>query len=71
MELSNLTLLSGETFEENVLGAVAWRQRGDATFQSALLHDFDMVVLLLHEEQETERINPIALPLISGRNRYM
>ncbi|MEK3900918.1 MULTISPECIES: nucleotidyltransferase-like protein [unclassified Paenibacillus] len=56
MELSNLTLLSGETFEENVLGAVAWRQRGDATFQSALLHDFDMVVLLLHEEQETERI---------------
>lgn len=30
--------------------------RGDATFQSALLHDFDMVVLLLHEEQETERI---------------
>lgn len=56
MELSNLNLLSGATFEENVLGAVAWRQRGDATFQSALLHDFDMVVLLLHDEQETERI---------------
>jgi hypothetical protein len=56
MELSNLTLLSGETFDENVLGAVALRQTGNAPFQSALLHDFDMVVLMLHEEQEKERI---------------
>lgn len=56
MELSNLTLLSGETFDENVLGAVALRQMGKAPFQSVLLHDFDMVVLMLHEEQEKERI---------------
>lgn len=56
MELSNLTLLSGETFDENVVGAVALRQVGNAPFQSALLHDFDMVVLMLHEEQEKERI---------------
>ncbi|WP_238653002.1 nucleotidyltransferase-like protein [Paenibacillus piscarius] len=56
MELSNLTLLSGETFDENVLGAVAWRRRGEDTFQSALLHDYDMVILMLYEEQETERI---------------
>lgn len=56
MELSNLTLLSGETFDENVLGAVALRQQGNASVQSALLHDFDMVVLMLHEEQEKERI---------------
>ncbi|MNC30036.1 hypothetical protein D3C75_783070 [compost metagenome] len=56
MELSNLTLLSGETFDENVLGAVALRQKGNAPFQSALLHDFDMVVLMLHEEQEKERV---------------
>ena len=56
MELSNLTLLSGETFDESVLGAVALRQMGNAPFQSALLHDFDMVVLMLHEEQEKERL---------------
>ncbi|MNI29525.1 hypothetical protein D3C73_833450 [compost metagenome] len=56
MELSNLTLFSGETFDESVLGAVALHQTGNAPFQSALLHDFDMVVLMLHEEQEKERI---------------
>ncbi|WP_187355544.1 nucleotidyltransferase-like protein [Paenibacillus tengchongensis] len=56
MELSNLTLMSGETFDENVLGAVAVRQQGNAPFQSALLHDFDVVVLMLHEEQEQARI---------------
>ncbi|WP_162551318.1 nucleotidyltransferase-like protein [Paenibacillus tepidiphilus] len=56
MELSNLTLMSGETFDDNVLGAVALRQQGKAPFQSALLHDYDMVVLMLHEEQERERI---------------
>lgn len=56
MELSNVTLLSGETFNENVLGAVALREKGNTSFQSALLHDFDMVVLVLHEEQEKERI---------------
>lgn len=55
MELSNLTLLSGETFDENVLGAVTLRQQGNAPFQSALLHDFDMVVLMLHEDEEKER----------------
>lgn len=55
MELSNLTLLSGETFDENVLGAVTLRQKGNAPFQSALLHDFDMVVLMLHEDEEKER----------------
>ncbi|GGG11373.1 hypothetical protein GCM10010912_64690 [Paenibacillus albidus] len=55
MELSNLTLLSGETFDESVLGAVALRQSGNAPIPSALLHDFDMVVLMLHEE-EKERI---------------
>lgn len=56
MELSNVTLLSGETFDENVLGAVALRQKENTPFQSALLHDFDMVVLVLHEEQDTDRI---------------
>lgn len=56
MELSNVTLLSGETFNENVLGGVALREKGNTPFQSALLHDFDMVVLVLHEEQEKERI---------------
>lgn len=56
MELSNLTLISGETFDDNVLGAVALRQQGNAPFQSALLHDFDMVVLMLHEEQDKERM---------------
>ncbi len=56
MELSNLTLFSGETFDESVLGAVALHQTGNTPFQSALLHDFDMVVLMLHEEQEKERI---------------
>lgn len=55
MELSNLTLLSGETFDDSVLGAVAWRQHGNAPFQSALLHDFDLVILMVHEEQEKER----------------
>ncbi|MEK4060774.1 MULTISPECIES: nucleotidyltransferase-like protein [Paenibacillus] len=55
MELSNLTLLSGETFDENVLGAVTLRRKGNAPFQSALLHDFDMVVLMLHEDEEKER----------------
>lgn len=56
LSLSNVTLLSGETFEENVLGAVALRQEGSTPFQSALLHDFDMVVLVLHEEQDLEHI---------------
>ncbi|MFC3749860.1 nucleotidyltransferase-like protein [Paenibacillus sp. GCM10012306] len=56
MELSNLTLLSGETFDDSVLGAVAFRRKGNAPFQSALLHDFDMVVLMLHEGQEKERL---------------
>lgn len=56
MELSNVTLLSGETFDENVLGAVVLRQNGDIPFQSALLQDFDMVVLVLHEEQDREHI---------------
>ncbi|WP_249900730.1 nucleotidyltransferase-like protein [Paenibacillus sp. PK3_47] len=55
MELSNLTLISGETFDDNVLGAVALRGQGEAPFQSALLHDFDMVVLMLHEEEDKER----------------
>ncbi|WP_019908436.1 nucleotidyltransferase-like protein [Paenibacillus sp. HW567] len=56
MELSNLTLFSGEMFDDNILGAIALRQEGNAPFQSALLHDFDMVVLMVHEEQEEERI---------------
>ncbi len=56
MELSNVTLLSGETFDENVLAAIALRQVGNTPFQSALLHDFDMVVLMLHEDQDKERI---------------
>lgn len=56
MELSNVTLLSGETFDENVLGAVTLRRNGNNPFQSALLNDFDMIVLVLHEEQEKERI---------------
>lgn len=34
MELSNVTLLSGETFEENVLGAVALRQKGVLLFKA-------------------------------------
>lgn len=56
MELSNLTLLSGETFDENVLGAVALRRNGNAPYQSVLLHEFDMVVLMLHAELEQQHI---------------
>lgn len=32
------------------------RQNGDIPFQSALLQDFDMIVLVLHEEQDREHI---------------
>lgn len=34
MELSNLTLLSGETFDESVLGAVALRQKVTLRFRA-------------------------------------
>lgn len=54
MELSNLTLLNGEAFDESVLGAVTVPQQGDTSFQNAVLHDFDMVVLMLHSKQENE-----------------
>lgn len=56
MELSNLTLISGETFDESVLGVVVLRQQGSSPFQSALLHEYDMVVLMLHDGQDKERI---------------
>ncbi|WP_191089583.1 nucleotidyltransferase-like protein [Paenibacillus spiritus] len=52
MELSNLTWLSGEAFDENALGAALLRRQGSSSSQSALLHDFDMVILVLHEELE-------------------
>ncbi len=52
MELSNLTLLSGETFDESVLGVVALRQQSSTSFQSALLHDYDMIVMMLHDDVE-------------------
>ncbi|SEU25089.1 nucleotidyltransferase-like protein [Paenibacillus sp. NFR01] len=55
MELSNLTLTSGEIFDRNVLGAVALRQMDQPPAQSALLHDFDMVVLMLHADKYNER----------------
>jgi len=55
MELSNLTLMSGDTFDESVLGVVALRQQ-NTSFQSALLHDYDMVVLMLHDEIDKNRI---------------
>ncbi|WP_410512326.1 nucleotidyltransferase-like protein [Paenibacillus sp. BR2-3] len=48
--------MSGETFDESVLGVVTLRQQGNSPFQSALLHDYDMVVLMLHDELEKERI---------------
>lgn len=54
MELSNVTMLSGETFDENVLGAVSLRPKENTPFQSALLHDFDMVLLVLYEDQDKE-----------------
>ena len=56
MELSNLTLMSGETFDESVLGVVTLRQQGNNPYQSALLQEYDMVVLMLHDELDKERI---------------
>ncbi|MDQ0196692.1 nucleotidyltransferase-like protein [Paenibacillus wynnii] len=56
MELSNLTIISGETFDESVLGVVTLRQQGNIPFQSALLHEYDRLVLMLHNELEKERI---------------
>ncbi|MCL6604573.1 MAG: hypothetical protein K6T94_17045 [Paenibacillus sp.] len=55
MELSNLTLMSGETFDESVLGVVTLRRQGNTSFQSALLQEYDMVVLMLHEVEGQER----------------
>lgn len=56
MELSNLTLLNGESFDESVLGVVVLRPQGSAPFQSALLQEYDMVVVMLHEGQDKGRI---------------
>ncbi|WP_157794032.1 nucleotidyltransferase-like protein [Paenibacillus donghaensis] len=67
MELSNLTLLSGETFDEHVLGAVTLRNSNSHTpVQSALLQDFDMVLVMLHENQNGEHV---VSHTISGEKR--
>lgn len=54
MEVSNLTLLNGESFDESVLGIVTWRQQpiGDMPHTS-LLYDFDSVLLVLHDDTWT------------------
>ncbi|QWU15467.1 Nucleotidyltransferase-like [Paenibacillus sophorae] len=56
MELSNLTLLNGDIFDANALGAIALDSQGKAPFQSALLHEFDRVVMLLHEDREENQL---------------
>ncbi|AIQ65533.1 hypothetical protein PSTEL_22940 [Paenibacillus stellifer] len=50
MELSNLTLLNGDIFDANALGAVALSSLGNAPFQSALLHDFDKIIMVIHPD---------------------
>jgi len=56
MELSNLTLASGEFFDESIIGVVTLQQKGDNPYQSALLQEYDMVVLMLHDELDKKRI---------------
>lgn len=56
MELSNLTILNGDSFDANALGAVALNSTGGAPHQSALLHDFDRIVMVLHENGEEHRL---------------
>lgn len=56
MELSNLTLLNGDIFDVNALGAIVLGSQGNALFQSALLHDFDKVILILHENGAENRL---------------
>ncbi|MDT3427547.1 hypothetical protein J2Z22_003110 [Paenibacillus forsythiae] len=56
MELSNLTLLNGDIFDANAIGAIALNSQGKALFQSALLHEFDRVVMLLHENGGENRL---------------
>ncbi|AKG36340.1 nucleotidyltransferase-like protein [Paenibacillus durus] len=66
MELSNLTLLNGDIFDENALGAIALDSQGKAPFQSALLYEFDRVVMLLREDGEE---NPLVGSMITGELR--
>ncbi|MDR0270915.1 nucleotidyltransferase-like protein [Paenibacillus sp.] len=53
MDLSNLSFNYGESFDVDAIGTIIYRQEAHK-FDGSLLHDFDFIVLTVHEEQDTE-----------------
>jgi len=53
MDLSNLSFFYGESFEADAVGTIIYRQEAQK-FDGSLLHDFDYIVLVVHEGQEAE-----------------
>lgn len=55
MDLSNLSFIYGESFDVDAIGTIIYRQEAHK-FDGSLLHDFDFIVLAIHEEQNAELI---------------
>lgn len=55
MDLSNLSFFYGESFDVDALGTIIYRQEAHK-FDGSLLHDFDFIVLIVHEEQGSELV---------------
>ncbi|GIP30417.1 hypothetical protein J23TS9_55470 [Paenibacillus sp. J23TS9] len=53
MDLSNLSFFYGESVDVDAIGTIVYRQEAHK-FDGSLLHDFDFIVLVVHEEQEEE-----------------
>jgi len=53
MDLSNLSFFYGESFDADAIGTIIYRQEAQK-FDGSLLHDFDYIVLVVHEGQEAE-----------------
>ncbi|MCJ8014471.1 nucleotidyltransferase-like protein [Paenibacillus sp. KQZ6P-2] len=53
MDLSNLSFFYGESVDVDAVGTIIYRQEAHK-FDGSLLHDFDFIVLIVHEEQAAE-----------------
>lgn len=54
MDLSNLSFFYGESVDVDAIGTLIYRRLEAQKFDGTLLHDFDLIVLIVHEEQDTE-----------------
>ncbi|GAB6992454.1 nucleotidyltransferase-like protein [Paenibacillus pini] len=51
--MSNLSFFYGESVDVDAMGTIIYRQQGHK-FDGSLLHDFDLLVLIVHEQDEME-----------------